>query len=444
MSQDRRRVRNTMAVGRTATQYGEYGAMPFANGIDGLVWFDYDIESDILDRIDPGYGTYGAVNRVDHVKQQACVMSGGQKFLYKKGNNPYDRDLELNVTYRGSIRYQPPISYYPSPNWGGLVDELAATLAGRSKRACMLAITLKEIGSTVRMFRNPFSLVKPSWRKVANNHSARTLARKGANVWLEYQYGWKSFYNDITSLSQACGKSIVDVMNNDTDVPELSRFSATQAGTEALSPVFGGYSHSASDWGRVLADPREYCWYGSYKILPHISYKYRVFCQADGATMEGASLTRKLLSNFDVASWQSIRDTLWEAVPYSFVVDWLVDMRGIWAPLNYAYISHLASGYIGYSTKYSWSYTAEYMPCRKWVTWNYDDRNRWFPTPLFGYDPNYMIASPIASEAPGIGTRFYRTSGFPPSQNWSTPLTSRGLSLSQLASGLSLIAQRIL
>jgi len=441
MASDRHRTRLQPATGEIEHKYGLLHSFPRAFSSANAAT-DYDLVAGMDDIVDPGIGTYQSVNRLYQYKQNSARWHSRHRYFYEAANSPISQDEYFDVLYRGSLRYWAPPC--PStPNWGGLVDELAATLAGRSKRACMLAVSLKEIGSTVQMFRNPFSLLKPSWRKVAKHHPARTLASKGANVWLEYQYGWKSFYNDLNSFSQAAGKSVVDVMNNDSDVPELSRFSATQADSGAFPVMFGGYMHDEAGWNSIFTNPRDHAYYSSYRIMPSWSCKHRMFCQYDGATLDGASVTKKLLSNFDLVNWQSIRDVLWEVIPYSFVVDWFVDMRGLWAPLNYAYISHLASGYVGHSTKYSYSYSCQYVPGFRWMYTNYDDWNQYLPSPRMGYYPNEVVVdTPLV--AMGDGMEYWRSPGIPPSQDWYSPITSRGLSLTQLASGASLIAQRIL
>lgn len=436
MTQNRNRSRLQPATGWLKNTFGYAPNYPRAYGTSYTAT-DYSYVAGISDIVDPGIGTFNAVNSIYHYKQSAGCFRGTQNFSF----TPPDPFVDVEVA--GSVRYWAPPN--PSvPNWGGLVDELAATLAGRSKRSCMLAITLKELSSTISMFRNPFSLMKPSWRKVAKNHTARTLALKGANVWLEYLYGWKSFYNDLTSFSTACGQSVIDVINNDSDIPELSRFSATQTESGSHPPVIGGSGNNANDWLRAISDPIQWAFDSIYKVNARWKSQHRVFCQADGAVLDGANLTKKLLSNFDLVNWQSVRDTLWEAIPYSFVVDWFVDMRGIWAPLNYAYISHLASGYIGNSTKYTYDFDVQYIPGWSWLWNGSDGHGNFFASPK-QYQVPTSFRNPICqSNGMGSGSEYWRNPGMPPSQDWYNKLTNRGLSLTQLASGLSLVAQRIL
>jgi len=84
-----------------------------------------------------------------------------------------------------------------SSNVVSLVEALARDVKGLINSKSLLAVTIKELPETIEMVRNPFGLLKHGWRLIAGKSTAAQLARKGSNLWLEYQYGWKSSYYDL-------------------------------------------------------------------------------------------------------------------------------------------------------------------------------------------------------------------------------------------------------
>lgn len=387
-------------------------------------------------------------NSVEHVKNEAARFGGDGYFTcHDPLNIPVDVYMPFSMS--GSVMYVPPPN--PAvPNWGSLVDQLAASLDYRSKDASMLLISLKELSSTVRMIRNPFSLLTTDWRKKAKNLSARALAKDSANVWLEHLYGWKSFYSDLTSFSKACGKSTVDMLSNIEGHNDLQRFSAQQADTGTHPYAFGKdigdyywnyMKNVVTDWGPSTM------WVANCRIhnVNWISTS-RVYARYAGPATSVSAKTRKLLGNFDLSSWQSLRDTLWEAIPYSFVIDWFIDTRGLWAAFNKARISSLCGGHIGYSTKYVVRYMAEYYTGYNWA---YNGRDpitdNVLPSNCVGRRDIKTGKGYLPATEPGTYTQYIRYAGFPTSiDSFVSQLANRGLTYSQLASGLSLLAQRFL
>lgn len=444
----RSRNRSTPAVGTTSFGGTVVPNFPRLIQQTSTVSCDSDVDSYILDRMPTAY-TRREENPVEHVRNLSGRW-GGTGYFYSQHPYAYPVEATLHFSMTGSCKYVPPPNPL-QPNWGGLVDELAASLDYRSKNSSMLLVSLKEIGSTVKMFKDPFSLMSADWRSVVKNLSARTLAKKSANVWLEQLYGWKSFYSDLTSFSKACGKSVVDAVSSEQATLDLQRFSATQTGSGTHANVFGGgYTTNESMWSTLAAPSNwnlSYYWYPACRIS-RINWltTHRMYCRYAGPMLRAASLARKLLGNFELSSWQSLRDTLWEVIPYSFVVDWFVDTRGIWSSLNRSRIASLCGGHIGYSTKYSVQYNVEYYSgfnwayeCRDYVTgvsYPTNQGGRWY------IRDGRCLMPPIGN---GEYTKYTRGIGFPSSEDsFYSNLTNRGLSFSQLASGLSLVAQRIL
>jgi len=361
-----------------------------------------------------------------------AAWSGTTKYSYSPPVPP------CTLNFIGGARYATPTIPY-SPNWGALLDDLAAKLGGRIRNSCMLLLSLKEIGSTISMFRNPFNLLKPSWRKVANNHSASTLIKNGSNVWLEYLYGWKSFYSDLTAFARSSGSAMIDYLSDEYQQEALSRFSSNQTESGTRPNVYVGSITSDSMWADQLSRPAGNMTMGPCVRIDSISWKRtsRIGCWASSRPLAHTNKIARVLANYDVATYQSLRDLLWEIIPFSFVIDWFVDARGIWGSLNSAIISSTAEKWLGYSTTTDFEYHARMMPAIYY--------NLLFSNTQWAYKyPIDMSEKVINSGSPGRSRIYSRTAGTPPTTNFVNSLAKSGLSLTQCASGLSLIAQRIL
>jgi hypothetical protein len=70
----------------------------------------------------------------------------------------------------------------------------------------MFFVTLAEAQKTIRMIRNPFNLLRTNWRKLCRRETALSLHKKAANVWLEGQYGWNSFWYDVKASVKTYAK----------------------------------------------------------------------------------------------------------------------------------------------------------------------------------------------------------------------------------------------
>lgn len=388
-------------------------------------YYDYNSQISDVHPSDPS-----VYNPVSHTSNLSARWSGEIEFGYSPPT-PTAR-----CSYSGGLQYLPPTVPY-APNWGALLDQLSATLAGRTRNASMLLLTLKELGSTIAMFRNPFQLMKPNWRSVAKNHPAATLARKSANVWLEYLYGWSSFRRDLEAFATSSGRFVTQLLSEEVESEALSRFSSSQEETGVHANAYAGSITSDYYWANYTTRPVTNTLMGpAARIRPRWKRISRVSCLASSAALASASKTRRLLSNFDVTTVQSFRDLLWEVIPYSFVIDWFVDMRGLWAPFNRWQIAQNLSSHLGYSTKMTCEYDVTFF-----VGKPYDLYYGAYP---WGYrNPSSASSLVVGCSAPGRYVQYSRTAGFPPATDWSTSLDRSGLSYSQLASGFSLIAQRV-
>lgn len=372
-------------------------------------------------------------NPVYHRKNTAALFSGEVEHIYDPPLAP------AKIKVSGGVLFWNDTPTF-TPPWGALVDELSATLQGRLNDSAMLLLTVKELPQTIAMLKNPFSLLTKNWRKTAKQFSASSLAKESANVWLEHLYGWKSAYRDLSDIAKATARAVTPVCHPEFERRVLSRYSAEQTESGMIPQgsycnfVYSGITNDSA-WKSQLANPTTFG--PTVRVHSKVYHNTsRVTCYCAGAALTAASKTQRLLAGFDISSsWQSYRDLLWEAIPFSFVVDWFVDLRGLWAPLNRALIASLAQGRLGYSTKQTMEYQADCYVGRWWNLYNWGGAYR-------NKIPNSIEPASVPSTGLGKYTVYRRTQGMPPNQDWSAMLVNKGLTLTQCASGISLIAQR--
>lgn len=172
-----------------------------------------------------------------------------------------------------------------------------------------------EIRSTLEMLRHPFRdalnltgrMIKSF--KAHRGKSTRSAARAFSNMWLEYRYGWKPLILDIHQVYK----------NHRTFRSRLFKrrlvARASQSGSQNTSksfemqpciPDFGVWKAS----GTVTR---------SQEVAAHAGVIYEV--QPRSAS-EQVSVDYRLGAD-------SLLQTAWELTPFSFVVDWFVDV-GTW------------------------------------------------------------------------------------------------------------------
>ncbi len=136
-------------------------------------------------------------------------------------------------------------------------------------------------------------------------------------------------------------------------------------------------------------------------------------------------------------NWWNIRDTIWNVLPFTFVIDWFVDTRGIWYLPNFVRLSLMDVKYICYSTKYSLVYDIDWIPSPKMLYWAN-------AMPWAGKTPIARTPEHLRSESKGSLTIYDRRMGFPMLDSAvTTAFGLKGLTWSRLTTGASLIAQRI-
>lgn len=167
-----------------------------------------------------------------------------------------------------------------------------------------LTVSVPELGKTTDMVANLArsvysalrSLRKGEFRQLARAFRQPTVSldKDLASKWLQLQYGWKPLMSDIYGLSEEIDRKV-------HDVGVLVYGSATHKMS---------YTFSQKEFPSASGGP----FTGSARLRYKTRYRYRV----DSAT--AARLKHIGLSNPAL--------TVWELIPYSFVVDWIYDIGG--------------------------------------------------------------------------------------------------------------------
>jgi hypothetical protein len=323
-------------------------------------------------------------------------------------------------------------------SWVSQFTTLADLVRGLVDSKTLIGVSVKELPKTIRMVRNPFGLLKTDWRKIAKNLSARKLAERGADLWLEYQYGWKATYRDLDEFTKSSSKFIASIRRYQDQGSE--RFS--KSAVSSLSPF--PPTLTEADWVSLENQANNWSW-GSRAIPPFRivfmpgTVKTSVSCQADCSISNGTSKFEKFAHAYGLTP-KKLLDSLWEVLPYSFVVDWFVNSQAIRDLLSFSSavqtLSQQGIRNLGYSAKVEYPFVAETI--KQWSSNYYGSKfdGCWSsnPPPL-GAQPNRVRG------LPGCVSQYQRWAGVPPSSI--SILSGKGLSLTQGVSGLSLLIQRL-
>lgn len=172
---------------------------------------------------------------------------------------------------------------------------------------------LSSLNQTVGMLRRPFKSASTLLSKMASRRAklmrtpsaVKDIARVNADVWLEYRYGWKPLIMDAANIVLTAEKIRQKVG---------SRRLVARAGKSSSKSGVGSWP--ATQMG-VLASS------GQYRQSEKIRYSAGVLYE------QFSRSTSEQLSDDLGLSSRNIAPTLWESIPYSFVVDWFTNV-GSW------------------------------------------------------------------------------------------------------------------
>jgi len=315
-------------------------------------------------------------------------------------------------------------------------------LNGRIDEGSLLGVSAIELGKTVAMIRNPFNLLKPQFRKIAGRRSASLLARDGikraSSIWLEHRYGWNAFYQDIKAIAKTTAKMFRDEGPTD-DGDGLDAITNKEEFNGVYQDVIYNDPGSSASW----LPENSANWYNegaahSLRLrLRTLSSRavYRVGCKQKVDAAIRWSRSKRLINAYGLDS-ASIVSTLWELVPFSFVVDWFVDPLGMWR--NPAVSRRLHQSDV------------KGLCASLKIEGNFSVDVRLVGCP-FRDDPDYVYRSKIGG-SPGViedimrvsNKRFYRYANVPVEGGFESVFADKDLSFIQRTSGIALIAQKAL
>jgi hypothetical protein len=294
------------------------------------------------------------------------------------------------------------------------------------------------------MIRNPFSLLRKDWRRVVGKSPARDLARRGANIWLERTYGWKPLFKDLQNFSESAA-NFTRSLEPLTPTKGSRHCSNRATYTDAQFPP----SISDGEWNSAVAGFKAAPWSQMYLgALPYHRFVYDamvvkacVGCRDNGDPNRHVSRVRRFLSNWGVDPVRDLLPTLWELTPYSFVVDWFINSRGIMdqARFNQSLDTLHQIGVHGvcYSVKTEYTFHVQMLPAWSWAFPGADYLYQVYPVVGASGQTNSVLNGTSASVS-----RYARYVGFP--SGHMNVFNNKGLTLSNLASATALLAQRYL
>lgn len=169
-----------------------------------------------------------------------------------------------------------------------------------------LGVMLGEARETLGMLAQPFTVLPKLLRKLRRPKTLRrpslgSAAQYASDAWLQYRYGIRPLLSDIDTVR--------NLVNN--GLSEETPFSRERASIQTVISQTNGTIKGVATYGGC------YCFGSLYvKTIQRVSST----CYFRGALSGGAAL------GVDVTS---IPNLVWELTPYSFVIDWFVDV-GSW------------------------------------------------------------------------------------------------------------------
>lgn len=201
--------------------------------------------------------------------------------------------------------------------------------SGCTEREFDLAVNLVEWESTVSLFR----AIKPSFQVLKNllnakdkvktlNYGLLHLNKKIqdvtfkdlANLHLSYEFGIKPLLKDIEGLFRSL-----------TSIEEKFAWLRKNQG----KPVKVRFSKDLSTVYKPAGSIEDYDWERFYTSVRHYSCKYNAFAIMvyDVSKLNDAELAFRLFAR--MAGMDSVFRNLWELTPWSFAIDWILDV-GTW------------------------------------------------------------------------------------------------------------------
>jgi len=258
---------------------------------------------------------------VHYLLSRSASIDGLPATLYGVKNTPYSVTESLTADmHLRDLRYGNEILIPGSTLHFSLIDRAAEgylasaqtdfsiarnrAIEGASRRAeALLLVALAETGKTVAMItgliRRLFKWFSGILRSI-RTFDIKELFSIGSDIWLEFRYGWRPLYGEIQNISKALDRS---------------RKPGTSAshGVNVQDPTIISSNHYGSLYGKT------------YNIDADIEIKSNVVKSGFTYLLD----TESLLADRLGFHFQSLLSTGWELIPFSFIIDWFVDLGGL-------------------------------------------------------------------------------------------------------------------
>lgn len=201
----------------------------------------------------------------------------------------------------------------------------------------------RELASTISMLKNPFKIVdfvrkhaskkskkgtfksalRSAHSRKPKSTSARSVTNAASNAWLEGTYGWNPFVGDLLAAADLLRSANKKRRLLAAEPPHAFEFKKSASINVVLAPYYVWRPYGISGGSVVGSVSAKY--YGSFKVNP-------------SAQAENGLTAMARAINLDRIGY-----ALWDAVPYSFVVDWFLPLGGqlddlMSGPAFYSYV----------------------------------------------------------------------------------------------------------
>jgi hypothetical protein len=290
----------------------------------------------------------------------------------------------------------------PGIDWTTIVNTVGDQLDGHMSADSNILVTLAESAKTIQMVKEPFRLLKHDWRKTSKRLSASVLAKGGANVWLSWRYGWMQLYRDVVAFATIKRRIQEHINFLSQTRGSWQSLAKSQVDYGTCSPIQG--SPNVGFW----LEP-------SINVVRRATFSLDIFRSEQATRFTNFELFLQASGAYDILF------ALWDLVPFSFIVDWFVDI-GNWISSGPIYWNRFKLRKMGYSVKTT--YNCKLRVGSIAANWQGSTE------PVYHDAPEYV----------GYKT-YYRTPGFPP--DTSGVGLFGGLNLTHLADSAAIIAQRM-
>jgi hypothetical protein len=252
------------------------------------------------------------------------------------------------------------------------------------------------------MFKNPFGLLK--LRKLRLNTPLGAM-KFTANSYLEYRYGWKQLFRDVSSFATAyrdCQNHIQYLLSTKDQWAPIHASESGEVPYNLSYPVIG-----TSNLSFTVTDAR-------------IKWKATFGCEIlRGKSFQTVTCMEAMMQRLGC---NDVLSALWDLVPFSFVVDWFINITDV-LETDPAFWGRYRLRRMGYSVDQQYCCG---LNVESYANTDFSG----------GYIFKTGTYPPVA-----VAKRFERVSGFPP--DCSAIGLFEDLNITNFAAGAALIAQRL-